>query len=159
MAQVSVAAEPVTASSAVTTADPPEPLTQLFRDLSTSPAGLSAREVARRLEVPGPNELARRGGRHWPRELARQFTHPLALLLMLASVLAEVSGSPRLGIAIVAVMQLVAARFQGSKPRTNDDRLLARLGPPAIFLSGRLGEANLRPISFGYGRPSAGIPP
>ena len=56
----------------------------------------------------GPNELVRRGGRRWPGELARQFTHPLALLLMLAAVLAWVSGSPRLGTAIAAVIVLNA---------------------------------------------------
>jgi magnesium-transporting ATPase (P-type) len=88
--------------------DPLEPLARLFRDLRTSRDGLSAREAARRLEVYGPNELARRGGRRWPGELARQFTHPLALLLMLAAVLAWVSGTPSLGIAIVAVILLNA---------------------------------------------------
>ena len=89
-------------------ADPLEPLAYLFRDLRSSPDGLSAREAARRLEVYGPNELARRGGRRWPGELARQFTHPLALLLMLAAVLAWVAGTPRLGVAIAAVIVLNA---------------------------------------------------
>jgi magnesium-transporting ATPase (P-type) len=88
--------------------DPLEPLAQLFRDLRSSPAGLSGREAARRLEVSGPNELARRGGRRWPGELARQFTQPLAVLLAAAAVLAWVSGTPRLGIAIVAVIFLNA---------------------------------------------------
>ena len=91
-----------------TPADPLEPLAHLFRDLRSSSKGLSAREAARRLEVHGPNELARRGGRRWPGELARQFTHPLAMLLMLAAVLASVSGTPRLGIAIAAVILLNA---------------------------------------------------
>jgi magnesium-transporting ATPase (P-type) len=90
-------------------ADPLEPLVQLFRDLRSSPAGLSGREAARRLEVFGSNELARRGGRRWPGELARQFTHPLAMLLALAAVLAWVSGAPRLGIAIAAVILLNAS--------------------------------------------------
>jgi len=58
--------------------------------------------------VSGPNELARRGGRRWPGELAGQFTQPLALLLAAATVLAWVSGTPRLGIAIVAVIFLNA---------------------------------------------------
>ena len=89
-------------------ADPLEPLARLFRDLRSSRDGLSEREAARRLEVYGPNELTRRGGRRWPGELARQFTHPLALLLMLAAVLAWVSGTPRLGIAIAAVILLNA---------------------------------------------------
>ena len=51
--------------------------------------GLSGREAARRLEVSGPNELVRRGGRRWPSEPARQFTHPLAVLLAVAAVLAR----------------------------------------------------------------------
>jgi len=70
------------------TADPLEPLEELFRDLRGSADGLSGREAARRLEVSGPNELVRRGGRRWPGELARQLTHPLALLLAAAAVLA-----------------------------------------------------------------------
>lgn len=70
------------------TPDPLEPLGQLFRDLRSSADGLSAREAARRLEVFGPNELSRRGGRRWPGELARQFTQPLAVLLAVAALLA-----------------------------------------------------------------------
>jgi len=90
-------------------ADPLEPLEQLFRDLRASADGLSGREAARRLEVSGPNELVRRGGRRWPGELARQFTHPLALLLTAAAVLAWASGTPRLTVAIVAVILLNAS--------------------------------------------------
>jgi magnesium-transporting ATPase (P-type) len=56
--------------------------------------------------VSGPNELVRRGGRRWPCELARQFTHPLALLLAAAAVLAWASGTARLTVAIVAVILL-----------------------------------------------------
>jgi calcium-translocating P-type ATPase len=88
--------------------DPLEPLAQLFRDLRTSPSGLTSREAARRLEVSGPNELARRGGRRWPGELAQQVTQPLAVLLALAAVLAWVSGTPRLAVAIAAVIVLNA---------------------------------------------------
>ncbi|MFD8599306.1 cation-transporting P-type ATPase [Kitasatospora sp. NPDC059646] len=61
--------------------DPREPVRLLLRQLHSSPSGLSGREAGRRLTVYGPNALVRRGGRRWPRELARQFTHPLALLL------------------------------------------------------------------------------
>ena len=89
-------------------ADPLEPLAQLFRDLRTSASGLSSREAARRLQVSGPNELSRRGGRRWPGELARQFTQPLAMLLALAAVLAWASGTPRLAVAIVVVIVLNA---------------------------------------------------
>jgi len=89
--------------------DPLEPLAQLFQDLRSTPDGLSSREAARRLAATGPNELARRGGRRWPGELAAQFTHPLALLLAVAAVLAWASGTPRLAIAIAAVIFLNAA--------------------------------------------------
>ena len=89
-------------------ADLLEPLAQLFRDLRASPRGLPEREAARRLEVSGPNERARRGGRRWPGELAAQFTQPLAVLLAVAAALAWASGTPRLGIAIAAVIVLNA---------------------------------------------------
>jgi calcium-translocating P-type ATPase len=88
--------------------DPLEPLAQLYRDLRAFPGGLSGREAARRLEATGSNELTRRGGPRWPGELAGQFTQPLALLLVGAAGLAWASGSPRLAIAIVAVIFLNA---------------------------------------------------
>ncbi len=70
------------------TLDPNERIDLLLRDLRASRGGLSAREAERRLLAQGPNELRRRGGRRWPRELAHQFTHPLALLLWGAAGLA-----------------------------------------------------------------------
>ena len=71
---------------------PTERLELLLRDLRSSRTGLTSREAARRLVHHGPNELRRRGGRRWPRELARQFTHPLALLLWAAAALAWAAG-------------------------------------------------------------------
>jgi calcium-translocating P-type ATPase len=89
--------------------DPLEPLGELLRDLRTSRDGLSGREAARRLVASGPNELSRRHGRRWPRELAQQLLHPLALLLAAAAALAWASGTPRLAVAITAVIFLNAA--------------------------------------------------
>jgi calcium-translocating P-type ATPase len=88
--------------------DPREPAARLLRDLGSHPEGLSDREAARRLEQMGPNELPHRGGRSWPRSLLRQFTHPLALLLMLAAGLAVVAGTVQLAWAIAAVILLNA---------------------------------------------------
>jgi calcium-translocating P-type ATPase len=88
--------------------DPREPVARLLRDLRSRPEGLSSREAGRRLVAQGPNELRRRGGRRWPRRLARQFVHPLALLLWLAAALAFVAAVPALGCAIVAVVFLNA---------------------------------------------------
>ncbi len=89
--------------------DPQELLSLLFRDLGSGTSGLSAREAQRRLITAGPNELSRRGGRQWPRQLAAQLVHPLALLLAGAAVLAAVSGSPVLAVAVLAVIVLNAA--------------------------------------------------
>ena len=88
--------------------DPTEQVGLLLRDLRASPTGLSAAEAQRRLIQYGPNELRRRGGRHWPRELARQLTHPLALLLWLAAILSFAVGSPTVAIAVLLVILLNA---------------------------------------------------
>jgi calcium-translocating P-type ATPase len=81
----------------------------LLRDLDTTPRGLSSREADRRMVQYGPNALRRRGGAQWPRELARQLTHPLALLLWLAAGLSFLVGSETVGIAVVLVIVLNAA--------------------------------------------------
>jgi calcium-translocating P-type ATPase len=91
-----------------TTTDPRESLNALFRDLRTSESGLSDREAERRLVVFGPNELPQHSGRRWPGELLKQVTHPLALVLVVASVLAWSTGTPVLAAAIVAVIVLNA---------------------------------------------------
>jgi calcium-translocating P-type ATPase len=88
--------------------DAREPINLLLRDLRARPEGLSSRDAERRLVAYGPNELTRRGGRRWPRQLARQLTHPLALLLWVAAGLAFAAGLPPLGLAIIAVVVLNA---------------------------------------------------
>jgi calcium-translocating P-type ATPase len=89
--------------------DPTEAADGLLRRLKTGNAGLTSREAQRRLIQFGPNELRRRGGRRWPRELARQFTHPLALLLVAAAGLAWIAGIVPVALAIVVVILLNAA--------------------------------------------------
>src|SRR6266536_2672904 len=85
-----------------------EPIRLLLRDLGTTPRGLTSREAARRLVAYGPNELRRHGGHTWPGELARQFTHPLALLLWAAAALALVDNTTVLAVAVVGVIVLNA---------------------------------------------------
>src|SRR5918994_5081813 len=77
--------------------DPLEPAVQLLRDLSSGAGGLSERGAAPRLGRFGPNELRTRAAPTWPWALVRQFTPPLAVLLMLATVLAFVAGIAQLG--------------------------------------------------------------
>ncbi|MGA7206214.1 MAG: cation-transporting P-type ATPase [Specibacter sp.] len=88
--------------------NPLEPLERLLRDLRSHRDGLSEREAERRRIVYGPNELLRRGQRHWSRDLGRQFVHPLALLLWLSALLSAVTGTTALAAAIVAVIILNA---------------------------------------------------
>jgi calcium-translocating P-type ATPase len=92
----------------VLSAEPREPIERLFRDLRSRPEGLTSREAVRRLTAYGPNELERRAGRLWLRELLKQFVHPLALLLWAAAVLAFVGVSSILSAAIVLVIVLNA---------------------------------------------------
>jgi calcium-translocating P-type ATPase len=84
--------------------DPEEPLIRLFRDLRSSRRGLSSREAARRLDIYGHNELVRRSEHRLWRELGRQFTHPLALLLWAAAGLAWGAGIVQVAVAIVVVI-------------------------------------------------------
>ena len=89
--------------------NPEEAAKLLLRDLRSSRRGLSSVEVERRRSQYGPNELRRRGGRRWPRELARQFTHPLALLLWIAAVLLILVGSKVVAVAVLSIIVLNAA--------------------------------------------------
>ncbi|MGW4720168.1 cation-translocating P-type ATPase [Nocardia sp. NPDC004260] len=89
--------------------DPTERIDLLLRDLRGSRRGLTTREAERRLIHYGPNMLRRRGRRTWPRDLARQFTHPLALLLWAAAALAGAVGIVPVAIAIVVVIMINAA--------------------------------------------------
>jgi calcium-translocating P-type ATPase len=94
--------------------DPAASVTRLFRDLRSTPAGLTSVEAARRLSTDGPNELVERGGPGWFQDLAKQFTQPLALLLVAAGLMAIFNHSKALGIAIFGVVLLnaVFAFFQ-----------------------------------------------
>jgi magnesium-transporting ATPase (P-type) len=111
--------------------DPLEAADLLLRHLRTSLTGLSTREAERRLLVHGPNELTRHGGGRWTRELVRQLTHPLALLLWLAAALAFAAGTTVLALAIVAVVLLNAAfAFLQERQAERAVEALGRYLPP-----------------------------
>jgi calcium-translocating P-type ATPase len=101
-------ASPVDQVGSTGDVEPTEQVDVLMRDLRASPLGLSEAEAERRLIQYGPNELTRRGGRKWPGELARQLTHPLALLLWLAAALSFAVGSYTVAIAVLLVIALNA---------------------------------------------------
>ena len=119
---------------------PRRPLAELFRELRTSANGLTSREASRRRLVYGANTLSQRTGRRWLRELMKQFTQPLALLLSVAAILAWAGGTPALAAAVVAVIVLNAA-FAFVKERQAQhavDVLSAFLPPTAHVVRDRV---------------------
>jgi calcium-translocating P-type ATPase len=96
--------------------DPESSLERVLRDLRSQRRGLSGREADRRLVVAGTNLLVRHRGPGWGRLLGAQLVHPLALLLWVAALLAWLSGSPPLAVAIVLVV-LINAWFAFAQER------------------------------------------
>ncbi len=134
---ISVEAE---ASSGV---DPRQRADLLLRDLRSSRSGLSGREAQRRLIQYGPNEIRRREGAGHARALAQQFTHPLALLLWAAAVLALLAGIGALAAAIVAVIVLNALfAFAQELQAERATEALQRMLPPQVRVrrAGRVNE-------------------
>ena len=84
--------------------NPEERLDLLLQHLGTRKTGLGGRQAERRLQQYGANEIRRREERSHLRDLARQFTHPLALLLWAAAALAWIAGIVAVAIAIVVVI-------------------------------------------------------
>ena len=108
-----------------------EPVGLLLRDLHSSSAGLRAREAARRLSLYGPNSLPPAPRASRLAELARQFTHPLALLLWLAGGLAVVAGTPALAWAIAGVIVVNAVvAFAQERSAARAIQSLAQYLPP-----------------------------
>jgi magnesium-transporting ATPase (P-type) len=89
--------------------NPEEAADRLLRDLRSDRSGLTTTEATRRLLQYGPNMLHKRGGLLWPGELARQLTHPLALLLWLAAGLLLLVGSDVVAGAVLLIIVLNAA--------------------------------------------------
>ena len=90
---------------------PTDPLARIdvvLQSLGTRAEGLSEREAQRRITQYGANEITRRAETSQARELLRQFSHPLALLLWAAAALAVIGSNATLAIAIVAVIAINA---------------------------------------------------
>lgn len=88
--------------------DPEERIDLLLGHLGTRREGLSEREAVRRLEQYGPNEIRRQQTAGHFGAFVRQLTHPLAILLWAAALLAFVGGTAPLSVAILAVIFLSA---------------------------------------------------
>jgi Ca2+-transporting ATPase len=67
-----------------------KPLPQLFKELSSSPEGLSSNEAKSRLLRDGPNAIADKDRRAWLDILRTQFENPLLLILIAASLISTI---------------------------------------------------------------------
>ena len=80
---------------------PPE---RVLEVLGTGPEGLSDDEVRSRLARYGPNEIREVRGKPLTQRFAANLTHPMAILLWSASVMAYIGNMPQLAVAIVGVI-------------------------------------------------------
>lgn len=102
------------ASTPAAAPDPTPAVEDLLRSLKTHTEGLSSREAQRRLAQYGPNQLQRRGDVQWPREPARQLTHPLALLLWDSdSAVRRTRANPPVGRGILGKFRPMAGALDG----------------------------------------------
>ena len=135
--------------------DPNEHVELLLRDLRATREGLAGTEARRRRLRYGPNELESRKQRRWPAELARQLTHPLALLLWAAAGLAAIAGIVAVAIAVVVVIILNAgfAFVQELQAERAVEALRAFL-PPRAGAPRRAGDRDRRRRDRPRGHPA-----
>lgn len=114
--------------------NPEERLDLLLQHLDARPSGLGSREAARRLEQSGPNAIERRRRRNHGRELARQLTHPLALLLWAASGLAWIAGIVPIAIVVIIIVNAAFAFVQELQAERAVEALAALLPAQATVL-------------------------
>lgn len=80
------------------------PSSEVYSELETSKRGLSTEEVEKRLEKYGANQIEEIKKTPIIYEFLANLYQLLALLLWAASILAFISGTPQLGLAIIAVI-------------------------------------------------------
>ena len=77
---------------------------ELFKELNSSILGLSKDEASLRLGAQGFNEISKAKKSSNLSKILSNFTHTLAILLWIASILSFIGGMPQLGWAIIAVI-------------------------------------------------------
>lgn len=124
--------------------NPTERIDLLLQHLRGTRAGLTTREAQRRLISSGPNQLRRRGGRTWPRQLVQQFIHPLALLLWAAAALAWLVGIEPVAIAVVVIVINAAFAFAQERHAERAVEALAAFLPmrAKVLRDGRVTEVD-----------------
>ena len=80
---------------------------ELFRDLRTSPGGLTQAEAEERARTTGPNEVAQERKQGWPIRVLKIIRNPLVILLTTLSAVSFLTGDARAGI-VMAIMVLLS---------------------------------------------------
>ncbi len=90
------------------------PAAELFRRLDTSTAGLSSSQAEERLELYGPNELAKKKKRAAIFNFLSRFKSPLVIILMVAGAVSAVLGAipPFVIIYIMVFLSVILAYYQ-----------------------------------------------
>lgn len=94
-----------------------KPIEDVFADLQTSPEGLSSQEAKLRLKKYGYNKLTERRQLPLIHKFIKHLKDLFGILLIFAAILAFISGSPTLGIIILAVVfvNILVSLFQESR--------------------------------------------
>ncbi|MBC2932119.1 magnesium-translocating P-type ATPase [Nocardioides sp. zg-1228] len=110
----------------------------LLTSLGSTDAGLAADEAARRLESAGPNRLAPPHRVSWPLALAMQFTEPITLILVVASLISLVLHDVTDAVIILTIVGLsgVLGFWQEHRASLTVARLLALVQVHADVLRG-----------------------
>ena len=128
------------------------PVEQVYRELETTPRGLTEEEARRRLERYGPNEI--KEARRTPLVLRflANFYQVFALLLWFSAFLAFISGSGALGwtIIVVIILNAVFAFFQEYQAERAVEALKKLLPARArVFRDGQIKEILARELVAG----------
>ncbi len=93
------------------------PINELFDDLKTSPDGLTSAEAKLRLKKYGYNKLSEKRQIPFIRKFIKHLRDLFGILLLVASVLSYISGSPELALIILGVVfvNIFVSMFQESR--------------------------------------------
>ena len=83
------------------------PINDVYRRLETSGSGLSGEQAEQRLDVYGPNELAKRKKRSAFIQFLMNFKSPLVIILMVAGLISGVLGEITNAVIIYTIVFLI----------------------------------------------------
>ncbi|MCW4010564.1 MAG: magnesium-translocating P-type ATPase [Candidatus Bathyarchaeota archaeon] len=125
------------------------PIEDLYRHLAASASGLSPEEAEQRLEVYGPNELAR-GKKHSAlKQFLMNFKSPLVIILMVAGLISGLLGELANTVIIYTIvfLSVILDFYQESKAENAAETLKEKVTTTATVLrSGAKNEVKLHDI-------------